>query len=329
MIIDANSSDATEPIVWTGSTNFTTTQINTDANNVVIIKDAAIAQAYTTEFNEMWGSTGLTPNTVNSKFGPFKTDNTPHSFNVGGITVEVYFSPTDGLNAKLQQAIESADFDLYFGIYSFTLASDANIIADRIQHNVYTAGIIDPTSSSYPPYVSLSPLMGANLIKDNITGLYHNKMLIVDPCAPNSDPLVLTGSFNWSTAADTKNDENIVIIHNAAIANIYYQAFYQNFTDEGGTLVVQSGIPSVSKPMATTIYPNPCTDFTTIKTNEPLTLNNTEISIFDVIGKEIYPPISKNNDSFKIDTRQLVEGMYFIQIKTFNAVEIKKLQVIK
>lgn len=330
MIIDANSANASEPTVWTGSTNWTTTQINTDANNVVIIQDKPVAQAYTTEFNEMWGGTGLSPNLTNSKFGSSKTNNTAHNFAVGGVPIEIYFSPTDGTNSKLQQSISSANIDMYFGIYSFTDSIDASLIADRIQHNVYVAGIIDPTSNSYPPYAILKPIMGANIIKDTIpgTGLYHNKMLIVDPSAAASDPLVFTGSHNWSASAETKNDENTVIIHNATIANIYYQSFHQNFTDVGGTLIPQSGIESLSKSSSITVYPNPCNEFATIKTNIPLVSNNPELAIFDLVGKEIHTSISKNNSQFIINTKQLSEGLYLVQIKTPDAMEIIKLQVI-
>ena len=329
MVVDANSSDTSEPTVWTGSTNWTTTQIVTDANNVLIIQDKDVALAYTTEFNEMWGGTDLAPNLLNSKFGSFKTNNTPHSFTVGGIAVEVYFSPTDGTNAKLQKAIGSANVDMYFGIYSFTVAADADSIINRIQNGIYVAGIIDPTSSSYPPYASLTPVMGTNLIKDNITGLYHNKMLIVDPAAAYSDPLVLTGSHNWSASADTKNDENTVIVHSAEIANMYYQSFSQNFIDEGGTLVVQSGISTDAKPSNIQLYPNPCNEFVKLKSMDATLINNAEISLFDIMGKEIRPMLTKSNGSISLDTRILKQGIYFVQIKTKETIEIKKLQLIK
>ena len=116
MIIDANSTNVNDPIVWTGSCNFSASQINTDANNILIIQDKAIAAAYLTEFNEMWGDEGLVPNTGDSKFGPFKTNNTPHNFVVDGVPIELYFSPTDGTNAKLQNAMGSSDIDMYFGV---------------------------------------------------------------------------------------------------------------------------------------------------------------------------------------------------------------------
>ncbi len=53
--------------------------------------------------------------------------------------------------------------------------------------------------------------------------------MIVDQAFPDADPLVLTGCHNWSNSADSRNDENTLIIHDSTIANIYYQEFYERF----------------------------------------------------------------------------------------------------
>lgn len=329
MVIDANSSNENDAIVWTGSTNWTTTQINKDANNVIIIQDKAVAQAYTTEFNEMWGGTDSIPDLVNSKFGFKKTDNTQHIFDVAGTIVEVYFSPSDGVNSKIQNAVATANTDLYFGIYSFTIEAISDLIENRFNNDVYTAGIIDPTSKTYAPYVNLSPIMGTNLLLDNTAGLYHNKMLIVDPSSPALDPLVLTGSHNWSASADTKNDENTVIIHDASIANQYYQSFYQNFVDVGGIIEIQTGISNVENQSHLTVYPNPCSDFVTIKSKESAIFKTAKIKIFDSLGREIITPIFKNNESIIVDTKQFTEGLYFLRIETDEKIKVEKLQVVK
>ncbi|MBU3927644.1 MAG: hypothetical protein KKB74_07540 [Bacteroidetes bacterium] len=60
ILFDTESSDANEPLVWTGSTNLTDGQINLDANNVIIIQDQSLARAYQIEFEEMWGSSEIT-----------------------------------------------------------------------------------------------------------------------------------------------------------------------------------------------------------------------------------------------------------------------------
>ncbi|HYX06621.1 MAG TPA: phospholipase D-like domain-containing protein, partial [Bacteroidales bacterium] len=63
-----------------------------------------------------------------------------------------------------------------------------------------------------------------------------NKYMVVDQSLPASDPVVLTGSHNWSAAAEDRNDENTLIVHDATIANIYYQNFVKRFMDNLGLL---------------------------------------------------------------------------------------------
>jgi hypothetical protein len=105
VIIDANSANANDPYVWTGSFNFTTQQNNVDYNNALVLQDQVLAQAYTSQFNQMWGSTTATPNAGAAKFGTFKTASAVNSFTVNGTPVEVYFSPKDGTTAKLNAVI--------------------------------------------------------------------------------------------------------------------------------------------------------------------------------------------------------------------------------
>src|ERR1700679_2201648 len=63
---------------------------------------------------------------------------------------------------------------------------------------------------------------------------YHNKMMVVDPSDTCSDPIVETGSYNWTSSADNYNDENILIIHNDTLANLYYQSIISDYTTISG-----------------------------------------------------------------------------------------------
>jgi len=66
--------------------------------------------------------------------------------------------------------------------------------------------------------------------------MLHHKYMIVDQAAPGSDPMIFTGSHNWSAAADNDNDENTLIIHDTTLSNIYYQQFVKRFVDNMGVL---------------------------------------------------------------------------------------------
>lgn len=227
VIIDANSTDPNDPFVFTGSTNWTSGQINSDANNQLIIQDQTLARAYTIEFEEMFGSNGLTPNVSNARFGQFKINNTPHLFVIGGKQVEQYFSPSDNVTQQIISSIKSANTDLYFQILTFTRRDIAQAIAGRAALGVFAAGMIDDTANGSLGFYDMKAVMGGNVIKYQGAGLIHHKLAIVDPNNYYSDPQVVTGSHNWSTSADTKNDENTVIIHDADLANKYFQEFAQ------------------------------------------------------------------------------------------------------
>jgi phosphatidylserine/phosphatidylglycerophosphate/cardiolipin synthase-like enzyme len=321
MIIDANSSNPDDPIVWTGSCNWDLRQINLDVNNVIILQDSALARAYTTEFNEMWGDTGLIPDSVNSKFGPYKTNNTQHLFNIGGTMVEQYFSPSDSVNTHILDAINSANDDLYFGVYTFTEVPEADSIVSKIQNqSVYTAGIIDQYSLSYAAYPVLSPVMGNMLqVYTQSTSIYHNKMMIVDPCSPLSDPFVETGSHNWTVSADTKNDENTVIVHNDTIANIYYQSFYQNFLDLGGTLTPCTNATGVQEVNSSSfnIFPNPTNGTLCIQTDNWHLITNTQVKIFNAFGKLAFEGKMENCTSCILHLN-LPTGIYFLLLQYDN-----------
>jgi hypothetical protein len=238
VIIDANSTNPNDAVVSTGSEDWGVTQFNSAPNNILFIQDSSLAHAYLAQFNMMWGDTGVIPNPALQKFGPYKTDLGNHIFHIGGKTLELYFSPSDHTDSHIQTSINSANTDLYFGVYTFTQPGDANAIVAKHTAGIYTPGIVDQYSiTSGSAYTILSSGLGS-LLKTytSSSAIYHNKMMIVDASNTCSDPLVLTGSHNWTNTADTKNDENTLIIHSDTVANIYYQSFYANYTALGGSI---------------------------------------------------------------------------------------------
>lgn len=228
VVFDALSTDANDPLVWTGSTNFTADQINTDPNNVIIIQDQSLAKAYRLEFNEMFGSEGLTPDNVNSKFGPDKTDNTPHEFVIGGNRVECWFSPSDGTNSRIIGSIKSAESELCVATMLITRTDIGYAISDMAAAGTTAKVIVNTEANCNETVVNtLKSALGGNFREMGESGIMHHKYLIADPSG--TDPQVLTGCHNWSSSAEARNDENTLIIHNATIANIYYQEFTERF----------------------------------------------------------------------------------------------------
>lgn len=318
MVVDANSTDANDAIVWTGSANWNAQQLNSDFNNTIVIQDRALAQAYRSHFNMMWGDTGVNPNKTLAKFGQYKTDLGAHTFIIDGKTVELYFSPADGVNDKILSTIASANTDLYWGMSTFTLNSNASALVNKKNEGIYVAGINDGSSSSYSPYTILTSGIGANFKVYSSTNMYHNKFLIVDASNSCSDPMVLTGSHNWSFSADTKNDENTLIIHDDTAANIYYQSFHQNFSSMGGSLTnitdCITGVADVTNNTQIDVYPNPTNGFITVSSSLPFSLD-TRLEIYNLSGQLLNQISGSEINGLKQKNILLYEhGIYLIRI---------------
>ncbi|MCK4880345.1 MAG: hypothetical protein KAS82_06790, partial [Bacteroidales bacterium] len=134
VVIDADATDPLKPVVWTGSTNFSYNQINTDPNNVIIINDQSLARSFRLEFNEMFGSNGPQPDPDKALFGPDKADNTPHQFIIGGKRVECYFSPTDGTHQQILNTIHTSDHSIHVATMLITKQDIGDALAQKSDH---------------------------------------------------------------------------------------------------------------------------------------------------------------------------------------------------
>ena len=310
MVIDINHPDTSKTIVFSGSCNWTEQQLVNDYNNIVFIQSKQVAETFLIEFNEMWGSSGTQPNPTNSKFGPFKTNNTPHQFNVDGKLLEVYFSPSDETESQLLDIISSANTNLNFGVYAFTRTGVADSIIASHLRGVYVAGIIDNFSSSYSPKSMMSPYLMNQLLTFTLIYIYHHKFVLADACNNNSDPTVGSGSHNWSLSAETRNDENFIIFHDADITNQFYQSFYASALLLGLTIPPCGTIAGIENEQLITpsLYPNPI------------------MSDFKIDGLDNYNWLLKNQLGQSIKTgnqsstslQDLASGLYFIEVKDKN-----------
>jgi len=322
-LFDTESSDANDPLVWTGSTNLTSGNINTDANNVIIIQDQSLARAYKIEFEEMWGSTGSTPNAVNAKFGATKKNNTPHEFSINGKRVESYFSPTDGINAQIVQHINTTNHDLNIATMLLTRDEIATAIAASKSAGNSVNMLTDNSSSNIPTVNAtlLAALGTTNYVYYGNSGTMHNKYMIIDQGAPDSDPIVWTGSHNWSAGADNENDENTLVIHDATLANIYYQNFVKLFTASNGVL---TGLSLNKTPgNRLNVYPNPVQNGKIKVSCFIPSADKGTLQLIDITGKIVFEKAVKLNNGENILNYSFpssYKGLYFIKLATTNAV---------
>jgi phosphatidylserine/phosphatidylglycerophosphate/cardiolipin synthase-like enzyme len=341
VIIDAFDPNPNNPIVWTGSTNWTDRQINRDPNNVVIIQDQTLAKTYTLEFEEMWGDTSDTPNLSNSKFGPFKTDNTPHEFVLGpnNKRLECYFSPSDGTNSYLLKSIRSANTEVDFATMINTRSDITTAISDLINYTfppVTVKGLVNNQTTT-TQWSTMSTIMGSSLLYNLDTNvIMHHKYCIIDQADVNSDPILWTGSHNWSTSANTINDENTVVFHDAEIANQFYQEFVSLYNQNGGNIIIiPASINDVVYQSIVNIFPNPATNnlinVKYIKNEISSNYENTLlISIYDISGKQVLSQqfhATNGENNYQMNLDGLSQGLYLLKVNIGNFSKTIKLVV--
>lgn len=308
MIIDADSTE--NAWVMGGSTNFSSNMID-DPNNLIFILDQSLARSYRVEFDEMWGSNGAQPNASNSRFGEEKNNNTPHKFIINGDDVELYFSPSDGTSAKIVETILSANSSVHFSLLVFTRDEIGDAIIQMNDDFFVTAsGIIEQTNVTGSEYQNLLD-NGVNVLDyGSQAGLLHHKLAIIDHDMTDSDPIVLTGSHNWSSSAENTNDENILIIHNADIANLYYQEYSARYNE------LTVGIDELGEDIHLVLYPNPAKDNITIIPSD--FSGNIELIVYDISGKIVKQEhlITTLGEEYKVDINELRSGLYYLKINT-------------
>jgi phosphatidylserine/phosphatidylglycerophosphate/cardiolipin synthase-like enzyme len=337
-VFDSRDSINSNDWVWTGSWNITSTELSWK-NNVIEINDHALALAYQTEFEEMWGSNTDIPNPANAKFGYYKSNNTPHNFTIKGINIKSYFSPSDGTTAQIMNSIYTADSSIYLAVMAFTRNDISSAIQGRFAVGAKDIkGIMDDVTGTGNEFVYLK---GFADMWANTGNTLHDKYAIIDASYPSSHPTVITGSHNWSSAAESYNDENTLIIDDIYIANQYMQDFKKRYNDLGGvgtfvipviTGVKSEGLFNNFNFKLYQNYPNPFNPVTTIRFEVPHS-QNIELKIFDILGREVKTlfkgtapagimAVDFNADGFS-------SGIYIYRIKADGFTASKKLMLLK
>jgi phosphatidylserine/phosphatidylglycerophosphate/cardiolipin synthase-like enzyme len=199
--------------VWTCSMNFTASGVYRDNNNLIRIRSTQVAEDFTTEFTEMY---------VENLFGPEKGFSNPNpGLTIDGTPLEIYFSPEDGVAAHILALLQQANDSIFFMAYSFTSNDLGAAIIQRAANGLTVAGVMDDGQINSNQGTEYDPFMqaGLDVRRGGGPGLMHHKVIIIDR------KIVISGSYNFSASAETSNDENIVIIHNADVATLYLDEF--------------------------------------------------------------------------------------------------------
>ncbi|MFN4218007.1 MAG: phospholipase D-like domain-containing protein [Candidatus Bipolaricaulia bacterium] len=70
------------------------------------------------------------------------------------------------------------------------------------------------------------------------SGIMHHKFAVVD------SSVVITGSYNWTTSAQTRNEENLLVIHSPELAQAFEQEFQKLWTHTKAQALTQKDCSS-------------------------------------------------------------------------------------
>lgn len=262
-------SKASKPkAVWTGSTNLSTTGLCTQVNNGLLIENSDVAKLFLQQWKNLRKASPPMLDPANFPEALVKANDKSHSFNVGSAKVTVWFTRTsDGRDMDaLKDIINGAKKSLLFLMFTPGKAGLHTLAGQRAnEKDMYVRGVVSTLGNE--PGDTDKNVLDINLVSsekkfkpDHYTvlqpqgvevdfgsfiaevtrrtflsqighAIVHSKVLVIDPLSAN--PVVVTGSHNFSTPASKKNDENLVIVRGnkkLAIAYAcYVMSVYQHY----------------------------------------------------------------------------------------------------
>ena len=144
-------------------------------------------------------------------------------FNSTG-TTSVYFSPNGGATEAIVKEIDKAKQEILMQAYSFTSRPIAKALIEARKRGIKIEVVLDK-SQRKEKYTSADFVAHAGIPTyiDDKHAIAHNKIIIIDR------QTLITGSFNFTKAAEEKNAENLLVLKgNRPLVDRYIRNFEEH-----------------------------------------------------------------------------------------------------
>lgn len=232
--------DGEPQAVWTGSTNITWGGLFGQSNVGHLVRDPAIAAQYLA----YWARLAADPDYAGIR--PADTTATPTPATPPPAGISPVFSPRTTLDlidwyaGQAGRARKSFFMTAAFGVHdkiAEAIAGESDVLRYLVLEEPPDSGDVEFTRD-HDVKVAVGSLLSTDVLdrwtKEQLTGLNvhvrytHTKFMLVDPLG--DDPLVITGSGNFSDASVHENDENMLVIQgDTRVADIYLGEFMRLF----------------------------------------------------------------------------------------------------
>lgn len=128
------------------------------------------------------------------------------------------FTPGEDCAGAVVAEIDSAKTQVLVQAYSFTSHEIADALTRARRRGIEVRVIVDKSQSGSRYEQGVLDKMaeaGVALLVDRAHAIAHNKVMVID------DARVITGSFNFTEAAQSRNAENLLVLRDAALAARY------------------------------------------------------------------------------------------------------------
>jgi phospholipase D len=137
---------------------------------------------------------------------------------VSSSEISLCFTPPAGCAKVISNLISEARESVYVQAYGITSNEIVDQLIDAHARGVKVRVLLDKSNLS-DKYSKMQQMIdiGIDVSIDKVSGIAHNKVIILDKSK------VITGSFNFTKSADTRNTENVIIVNDKEVANSYLQ----------------------------------------------------------------------------------------------------------
>ncbi|MCS7068522.1 MAG: phospholipase D-like domain-containing protein [Meiothermus sp.] len=197
--------------VWTGSTNLTWNAFARNNENSLWLPVRGLVDVYRAEFDTIFAG-------QESGLGRFER------FQIGSTEGTVYFSPAGGRKGReaILSLLKRAHREIWIAAFVLTDARIVEALVQAHRRGVRVRAVIDARNLENSRDETLKQA-GIDVRKDGNPYTMHHKVMVVD------GEWVVTGSYNFTSSGYGRNNENLLILRDSALAQRYLREVEANW----------------------------------------------------------------------------------------------------